>query len=99
MRSWDAAAPSPLHPALMHPAAAAPQYIFGLTMDVDGFPGGPLWRSDAAGRADSWRDASAQVAASLPAEVCRQWFDGWMDYWGRGGEGGVMVARLRILSC
>ena len=34
-------------------------------MDVDGYPGGALWRSDNNGRSDSWRDATPQIAASL----------------------------------
>lgn len=36
-------------------------------MDVDGYPGGALWRSDNNGRSDSWRDATPAIAASLPA--------------------------------
>ena len=43
------------------------QYIFALTLGTDGFPGGALWRSDANGRADSWRDASQAISAALPA--------------------------------
>lgn len=35
-------------------------------MDVDGYPGGALWRSDNNGRSDSWRDATPAIAASLP---------------------------------
>lgn len=42
------------------------KYIFALTMDVDGYPGGALWRSDNNGRSDSWRDATPAIAASLP---------------------------------
>ena len=38
-----------------------------MTLGSDGFPGGPLWRSDASGRADSWRDASPAITAALPA--------------------------------
>lgn len=42
------------------------QYIFALTMDVDGFPGGALWRSDKHGAYDSWADQTQKLAASLP---------------------------------
>lgn len=42
------------------------QYIFALTMDVDGFPGGALWRSDKHGAYDSWADQTQKVAAALP---------------------------------
>lgn len=53
------------HPHTQHPPALL-QYIFALTMDVDGYPGGALWRSDNNGRSDSWRDATPAIAASLP---------------------------------
>lgn len=42
------------------------KYVFALTMDVDGFPGGPLWRSDNGGHPGSWVDATQQIAAALP---------------------------------
>lgn len=50
------------------------QYVFALSMDIDGFPGGPLYRSDASGAPSSWtdmttklRDALAQVRLPLSA--------------------------------
>ncbi|KAL4423249.1 hypothetical protein ABPG77_000041 [Micractinium sp. CCAP 211/92] len=42
------------------------QYIFALTIDVDGFPGGALWRSDKHGAYDSWSDQTQKIAAALP---------------------------------
>lgn len=41
--------------------------MFTLVTDVDGFAGGPLWRSDYHGKADSWKDMSPALQASLPA--------------------------------
>jgi hypothetical protein len=42
---------------------------FALLADAEGYPGGPLWRSDYYGRAESWRDASAALRAALPVEA------------------------------
>ncbi|KAL4860184.1 Vacuolar protein sorting/targeting protein 10 [Chlorella vulgaris] len=42
------------------------KYIFAMTMDVDGFPGGPLYRSDSGGQPNSWADATPKLAAALP---------------------------------
>lgn len=40
---------------------AALQYIFALTADVDGFDGGPLWRSDNYGKPESWVDLTPEM--------------------------------------
>lgn len=42
------------------------KYVFALTADVDGMPGGALWRSDDSGRPDSWKDMTPAFAAVLP---------------------------------
>jgi hypothetical protein len=45
----------------------AHKYVYALVADTEGFPGGPLWRSDYHGKADSWKDVTPQLAAVLPA--------------------------------
>eukprot|EP00887_Chlorella_sp_A99_P000674 scaffold5.g674.t1 len=42
------------------------KFVFGLTEDVDGFKGGPLWRSDNYGAPESWRDQSKTLEDALP---------------------------------
>ena len=44
-----------------------PKNVFALVADIDGFPGGPLWRSDYHGKADSWKDMTSQLHAAIPA--------------------------------
>lgn len=34
---------------------------------MDGFDGGPLWRSDSSGSPSSWADMSSKLQAALPA--------------------------------
>lgn len=40
--------------------------VFGLVTNTDGFAGGPLWRSDYYGHADSWKDITGVLQAALP---------------------------------
>ncbi|GAB4816671.1 hypothetical protein N2152v2_003717 [Parachlorella kessleri] len=42
------------------------QFVFALTTDVDGFDGGPLWRSDNYGSPNSWEDMTQKMTAALP---------------------------------
>lgn len=43
-----------------------PKTVFALVADVDGFPGGPLWRSDYHGKADSWKDMTIELQKAIP---------------------------------
>ena len=45
------------------------QVIFALTADVDGFDGGPLWRSADGG--SSWGDMTAALSGAVPAGEVR----------------------------
>ena len=42
--------------------------VYALLADIDGFYGGPLWRSDYHGKADSWHDVTPKLIEALPKD-------------------------------
>ena len=49
------------------------QYVFALTTDVDGFDGGPLWRSDNYGAPNSWEDMTQKMTGGWGRDVALLW--------------------------
>ena len=61
---WPTGPQTPPAPPPKDPTA--PKTVFALVADVDGFGGGPLWRSDYHGKADSWKDVTPALQEALP---------------------------------
>lgn len=51
-----------------NPAADEFKIVYALMTDLDGFYGGPIWRSDYHGKADSWLDLTPKLQSVLPKE-------------------------------